>query len=138
MGRRPIGKVAMTGAERIRPWRRRQNKIPVASARGRIAELEARIAELEARDREEGMKKRTSVTKGTSVFAMAELIPVDTLRTLTERSTEDLRKIHDALALVRATFDDADTPTLPVATSDQLFALQAAVGTILRERSQND
>lgn len=88
------------------------------------------------------MKKRTSVTKGISVFATAALIPVDTLQTLTERPTEDLRKVYDALTLVCATFDDADntddTPTLYVATSDLLFALQAAVGTILRERSQND
>lgn len=88
------------------------------------------------------MKKQTRATRRTSVFAMAELIPVDTLQTLTERPTEDLRKVYDALALVRATFDDADTAdgtsTLSPTTSDSLFALQAAVGTILRERSQQN
>lgn len=86
------------------------------------------------------MKKQTSATKRTSVFAMAELVPVDTLRTLTERPTGDLCEVYDALALVRATFDDTDnadgTATLSLTTSDSLFALQAAVGTILRERSQ--
>ena len=55
MGRPPIGKVAMTGAERVRRYRAKHrkekphNKTRIALLETRVARLEARIAELEAK-----------------------------------------------------------------------------------------
>jgi hypothetical protein len=52
MGRPPIGKVAMTGAERVRRYRAKhrksRNETRIALLETRVARLEARIAELEA------------------------------------------------------------------------------------------
>ena len=63
MGRPPIGKVAMTSAERQRRYRAKhrkekpRNEARIALLETRVARLEARIAELEA-ERTIGRKRK--------------------------------------------------------------------------------
>jgi hypothetical protein len=63
MGRSPIGKVAMTSAERQRRYRVKHRKEKSREARialleTRVARLEARIAELEAERTTYGKKRK--------------------------------------------------------------------------------
>ena len=64
MGRPPIGKVAMTGAERVRRYRAKhrkekpRNEVRIALLETRVARLEARIAELEAERTTYGKKRK--------------------------------------------------------------------------------
>jgi cell division protein FtsB len=63
MGRPPIGKVAMTGAERVHRYRAKhrkekpRNEARIVQLETRVARLEARIAELEA-ERTIGRKRK--------------------------------------------------------------------------------